>query len=240
MAVRINSAVDFLDISGGLPSNSAFTIIGDAQVAVDLGASLQPILWGLDASVTDAFALYWDNAFGAAYLASYNAGALYSGLTLPSRPAVGAPFCFFMRGTGVGAGQLQGGWRYPGRPWVQAAVDTSADIAQISTYYFGGVLSTYYAAQRKQNIKMWSRALSDAELLKESNSATPLSLRGLHSYFPLSNRGDIIDRGPFGRSISVASGVTTEQLPYPRYAKSQRSPLYQLTEALPHVFYLRA
>jgi hypothetical protein len=172
MGIRIDATGDDLSFSANVPSNTAFTIMGDTVIVSDRGASvIQPLVIALDGGSTDGFAFDWsiDTASSTMQLAATDGGVATSFTNFASRPAVNTPFTFYVKCSGTGAGLLEAGWRYPSTPWVTGTATMAATILQVANIWFGGVLATYFCDKRVQNIKVWDRALSTTELLEESN-----------------------------------------------------------------------
>lgn len=218
MAVRLNATGDTLDLTTALPSNTSFTIMLDAQIVSDLGSTIQPLVFALDGGFTDGFSLIWEGPADTMMIEAYDAGAVSSNTAFGSRPAVGVPFCAFVRCRGTGAGLYEAGWKYPLGPWVRANATMAGTIAQVATIWFGGVLGTYTADKRTKNIKIWDRALSDGELLRESESESVVFKSGLNCHFPMPHLGDLRDRGPKSKTIARGGTLETELFSFPRYS----------------------
>lgn len=226
MAIRTNATADVLTLAGSLPSNFSFTIMGDFKIVADIGATtIQPLFWALDGANTDGYSLFWSKAASSSLMevASYDAGAATDFNELSSRPAVGQTFCAYMKCSGSGTNTMSAGWRYPHSEWVRSAtIDINASTAQVTNLFIGGVLGVYYADSLRQNVKIWDRALSDAELSLESRSDEPVVLSGLHSYFPLAHLGDIYDRGPKRKVLTKTGTMETGYINFPRYRSRRR------------------
>ena len=226
MAIRFDAVGDTLDITTALPTNASFTAMCDALVISDLGApAIQPLYMALNAALTHGYYLLWEGGTnGSMEMVTLAAGSVVDSQLFASRPVEGAPFCFYLKCNGTGANQFECGWRYAGMPWVTATADLTGSVDPVTTVYLGAVAATYYTNHRKQNLRVWNRPLSAQELRKESESPSPLTLNGLHSYFPLSHAGDLYDRGPMRRVLTRAGTFGTEYMDYKRAPKALKRP----------------
>lgn len=227
MAIRFNAVGDTLDLTTSLPLNASFTVICDAQVISDVGApAVQPLYMALNAALTHGYYLLWEGGTnGVMEMVTLSGGGVVDQYSFPSRPVEGSAFVFYLRCSGTGANQFECGWRYPNSAWVRGTADLTGAVNQVTTVYLNAVAATYYTNHRKQNLKIWTRCLSQQEIDDEAMSATPVYVQSLHSYFPLSGANDFVDRGPYRRPLTRAGTNETEYFNFPRPTKKRRIPV---------------
>lgn len=232
MAVRIDAVGDTLTRSANLPSNTSFTVCGWSRIVVNQGSVTQPLFYQLDAGATDGIIVDWGNTLGNMALGVSDGGSIISTANFASRPAAGADFHWYVKCSGTGSNLVEAGWRAQGdQTYVVATATLGATVAGPANYYFGGVLATYYANKRVQNVKVWDRALSAAELLAESYARYVVNPQNLNFWWPLDRADQPYDYSGKARHPTV-SGLTTE----PGVALQQARPkprkvLYRATNA---------
>lgn len=245
MAIGITAAANRWRRTANAPPNSSMTHMVDFVVLSDRGAAVdQPLIFGAIATYTESYGITYESAsLGGAMRLSYVDGGVATSVSFPSRPDTGRPFCLYLRCSGTGAGQYTGGWCYPGGPWVTASSTLAATVDQAVRIEYGSLASTFYSDCLLQNIKVWDRALTDAELLAERDSAEPVSaLDYLNFYAPSNSPNDPIDRGWHGRDIERTGTFTQGYIDFKRPAKHRRRQVPYLPVAAVNnaVFYLRA
>lgn len=138
-------------------------------------------------------------------------GSETSGANLSPRPAVNDAFAWYIRCSGTGAGQLQAGWRRPGsNTWVEATATltsftpTSLNVVSLSfvSYYLDGDL---------WNVKCWDRALTNTEILKESNCRGVESPLSLNFHWPLDTAAQLGDSSKNQRNPTIGGTLTTSK-----------------------------
>lgn len=234
MSVRLDAVGDELTRSSSLPSNTAFTICGWSRIISDTGAVPQPLVWALDAGNTDGYSLLWDGGDNNMYLVAYDAAAAVSNVALGSRPGTGVDFFWYIACSGNGAGQQKGGWRAAGSStYVTTTGQIASTIAAVTNIWFGGLFSTYYADKRVWNLKVWDRALTDAELDVESYFERVMFPANINAHWRLRNTTEVVDRSGNGRNLTTAGSLTTED-EYRLWTPSKRG-VYALHAAGPGV-----
>lgn len=219
MAVYIDSTGDTLNQTSSLPANTAFTVMGDGCIAVNRGDTFfQIIAFCSNASFTDGIALVWNEQAvnPKMCLSVYDASATVSQFIFRDRPDVGRPFCWYVKCSGTGTNLVEGGWRYPNTEWVIGNATLGATVAAPTQFIYGQTASTYYARQRHQNIKTWSRALGAAEIQRESESDAPVIRNGLHSWCPLISATNVTDLSGNARNMTTGGTLDTHPLYFPR------------------------
>lgn len=211
MSIRIDGTADLLQRTANLPSLTAFTLCGWSRVISNLGATLQPLFWCLDAGATDGILFHWDDATGNMDVEVSDGGAITASVDLGSRPAVGTDFFWYIKCSGTGANLLEAGWRAAGsNTFVTGTTTLGTTIAAPATFFLGGVLSTYYSDHRLWNAKCWNRALSQAELEWEGRFQRVVFPSSLNWHWWLRNANDTVDRGPNARNATTGGTLTTE------------------------------
>lgn len=220
MAVRFSTATDALNQTTSVPANTSFTLMGDCVIVFDRGSGNSQVIAGeFNASFTDGVAIAWnESGFARGTVTVTDAGVATSRGEFSSRPEQNRPFCWYLKCSGTGAGLVEGGWRYPGGRWVKANATLGATIAAPTTIHYGQIAGSLFVHKRLSNLKTWSRALSDIELLQESESYEPLAKNGLHSWHPLISATNVTDLSGLGRNLTVTN-CTTQNLYYPRPVK---------------------
>lgn len=208
--------------TSSIPANTSFTMMGDCVIMFDRSsANTQLIFYSLNAGLTDGIGLAWNEAGGfvRGTLTVSDAGAVTSRGEFAWRPEQNRPFCWYVKCSGTGTGLVKAGWRYPGQRWVETSATLGTTIAAPTTIYYGQLASTLWNHKKLQNLKTWSRPLSDIEILQESESYEPLAKNGLHSWHPLISATNVNDMSGLGRNLTVTN-CTTSEFFYPRPLRS--------------------
>lgn len=216
MAIRINAAADAVNLTTGLPLNSAFTVIIDTQVVLDKGAGFHPLFFALNAGLTDGWNVLWDNGSNSFVIQVYDGGALLDSSFILTRPEIQKSFCLYAKCSGTGANQFEVGYKEPNTAMLRCSCAIAASVAQMDTLHFGGVAGAYWCDKRIKNARIWNRALSQQEIDVEMGSDTPVNTVGLNSYFPMDGVNDIFDRGPARKTLTRTGTMETEYFVYPR------------------------
>lgn len=220
MSVRFDAAGDEANRTANLPPNAGFTYMVHAVLDTDRGTgNYQPVFFVLDAGNTSGYSLgLISNQLD---LEVHTSGGTVSSL-MGSRPALGTPACFFMRSAGIGANQFTGGYRIPGQNSFVTSQGTLGGIGAAATLYVGGAFSTYWTDGRKWGLKIWDRALSDAELLIESFHREVKSSTSLNLWAPLDNAADLGDKSGNSRNLTAVGTLTTGVTPGGLWTPSRR------------------
>jgi hypothetical protein len=140
-----------------------------------------------------------------------DAGAVTSLTTTASRPAVGEDFFWFVRCSGTGANLLEAGYRLSSQSAFTTTTGTlGATIAAPATINLNAVAGAYYCDKRMWNVKLWDRALTQAELLWESHCQRVVFPTSLNGHWWLRNTADLADRSGNGRTMSSAGTLASE------------------------------
>lgn len=213
MAVRFDAVGDELNRTANLPPNSSFTYMMWAAADANTAGTWEPYLFTLNGSFTDGYALGIDRVAERFSVEVYDGGTVVRSADAASRPSLGAPHCVYLRCSGTGTNLLQGGYRTAdSNTWVTATTTLGA-IDPVTLLYMGGVLGAYWINGRRWNIKVWDRALSDAELLIESQYKRPMFPSSLNLWIPLDSSSDTNDKSGNGRNPTVSGTLTTQDGP---------------------------
>lgn len=213
MAVRLDAAGDYLQRTANLPTNTAFTVCGWSRIISDQGALIyQPIVTSINGSY-DGWAIEWSvpTASSQMQVACRVSGSDTSIAAFASRPAVGTDFFWYIKCSGTGANQCEGGWRpADSNTFVTATATMSASAGASDDLRLGNLDSWYYLDGRFWNVKCWDRALTAAELLIESYYARPMFQASANFWWPLPNSGNTADASGNGRNATVGGTLATE------------------------------
>lgn len=215
MSVRCDASGDDLYRNANLPSPSSFTACGWARIISNIGAGTpQPLFWMFDAGLTDGVALFWNTAATttALELDVADGGVVTSSGTTASRPAVGEDFVWYVRCSGTGAGLVEAGYRLSSQTAFSTCTATlGTTIAAPANLNLNAVIAAgYYCDKRLWNVKVWDRALTQAEIEWESRFQRVVFPTSLNFHSWLRNTSDIVDRSGNGRTLSTAGTLGSE------------------------------
>ena len=172
MAVDFDSTADVIGASSGgaIAGNvEARTICGLGRIEANAGSGTQLIAAFSDSASYFSAALEWRSIAGDTMsLRADTTGAVANRTNFASRPAVGELFFWYLKCSGTGAGQVEGGWGYlDGSAMVTAttALQSGTDGA-VALLILGGVISAHLRGQLGA-LRQWTAALSAAELENE-------------------------------------------------------------------------
>lgn len=172
MAVDFDSTADVIGASSGgaIAGNvEARTICGLGRIEANAGSGTQLIAAFSDSASYFSAALEWRSIAGDTMsLRADTTGAVANRTNFASRPAVGELFFWYLKCSGTGAGQVEGGWGYlDGSAMVTAttALESGTDGA-VALLILGGVISAHLRGQLGA-LRQWTAALSAAELENE-------------------------------------------------------------------------
>lgn len=172
MAVYFDSTADVIGASSGgaIAGNvEARTICGLGRIEANAGSGTQLIAAFSDSASYFSAALEWRSIAGDTMsLRADTTGAVANRTNFASRPAVGELFFWYLKCSGTGAGQVEGGWGYlDGSAMVTAttALESGTDGA-VALLILGGVISAHLRGQLGA-LRQWTAALSAAELENE-------------------------------------------------------------------------
>jgi hypothetical protein len=207
MAIRLDAVGEELNRTANLPTNTAFTYMIWSVLDSDQGAAqYQQYLFAASGDFTQGYSC---GLFGDLFrIEVYEGGVAVRSGDASGRPTLGTPHCIFLRCSGTGANLLTGGYREVGQNAFTTAQATMGTISAPAAAYFGGFLGTFFQDGRKWNIKVWNRALSDAEILIESFHGRPQFPGSINFWWPLSDESDTADRSGNGRSATVVGSPT--------------------------------
>lgn len=222
MAVRFDAVGDTADRTANLPGNTAFTYLLWAVMDTDQGSGVsQPIMAFLNGASTEG--VIFAHTANILRIEVYDGGALINSADTASRPALGTPAAFFLRCSGTGANLLTGGFRSVGsNSFVTASTTLPATVDAPATLYLGGLLGAFYYNGRRWNVKVWDRALSDAELLAESYYERVMFPASLNIYYPWTGSTDTADRSGNARNPTIGGTLTTGPTPVQLLRPSRR------------------
>lgn len=208
MAVRFDAVGDELNRTANISSNTAFTYMMWTVLDNDAGTSTyQPYLFGLSADLTQGYSCgLLSNVFR---IEVYEGGVAVRSGVASGRPALGTPACVFLRCSGTGTNLLTGGYRTPSQTTFTTAAATLGTLSPVTQVFYAGLFGAFWQDARKWNIKVWDRALSDAELLVESYFERVMYPSSLNLYLPLTSANDTADRSGNGRNPTVVGTLTT-------------------------------
>lgn len=207
MAVRFDAAGDDLRRTASLPTSTAFTICGWAQMSVDTNtyATVCSLESGTSSAAnylllstdSDGTSLkVWSSATGAA-------STTIVGLT------VGTPFFFALTCSGTGATSAVGYYRAQGSNALTSVSYNGVSFTPGALFIANDSFSEPFSG-RAWGVKVWDRVLSAAELLAESYFARPLFPTSLNCWWPLPNHSDTTDKSGNARNPTVTGTLTTE------------------------------
>lgn len=222
MAVRFDAVGDTADRTANLPGNTAFTYLLWAVMDSDQGSGVsQPIMAFLNGASTEG--VIFAHTANILRIEVYDGGALINSADTASRPALGTPAAFFLRCSGTGANLLTGGFRSVGsNSFVTTSTTLPATVDAPATLYLGGLLGAFYYNGRRWNVKVWDRALSDAELLAESYYERVMFPASLNLYYPWTGSTDTADRSGNARNPTIGGTLTTGPTPVQLLRPSRR------------------
>lgn len=222
MAIRFDAVGDQLNRTANLPPNGSFTYMLWAVIDNELTAgTYQPYIWALDATSQQGYACGVVN--GIFDIECYNAGAVASSSSVASRPTAGQAACIYVRCSGTGANLINAGYRLAGsNAFVSSGTATLGTLGTMTQLYMGGLFGAYWQDGRKWNIKVWDRALTDAEILAESYFERVLYPASLNFHLPLTGVNDTADRSGNGRNPTTAGTLTTGDTPVQLFRPSRR------------------
>lgn len=208
MAVRFDAVGDELNRTANISSNTAFTYMMWTVLDNDAGTSTyQPYLFGLSADLTQGYSCgLLSNVFR---IEVYEGGVAVRSGVASGRPALGTPACIFLRCSGTGTNLLTGGYRTPSQTTFTTAAATLGTLSPVTQVFYAGLFGAFWQDARKWNIKVWDRALSDAELLVESYFERVMYPSSLNLYLPLTSANDTADRSGNGRNPTVVGTLAT-------------------------------
>lgn len=208
MAVRFDAVGDELNRTANISSNTAFTYMMWTVLDNDAGTgTYQPYVFGLSADTTQGYSCgLLSDVFR---IEVYEGGVAVRNGVASGRPALGTPACIFLRCSGVGAGLLTGGYRTPAQNAFTTASATLGTLSAVTQVFYAGLFGAFWQDGRKWNVKVWDRALSDAELSAESYFERVMYPASLNLHWPLPNAGDTADRSGNGRNPTVVGTLTT-------------------------------
>lgn len=209
MAIRFDAVGDTLGRTASIPSNTACTYMMWAVRDADTGGVLEPYAFVSDASFLDGFSVSLDRVSEKFTIEVYDAGALVRSVDAAGMPAQGDPHCVFVRCSGTGTDLLTAGYRLASDSAFTTISTTLGTLDAASDVNFGGVAATYWQDGRKWSVKVWDRALSDAEILVESFFDRVMYPASLNFHWPLHNASDTADRSGNGRDATVGGTLTT-------------------------------
>lgn len=200
MSVRFDASGDSLSRTTGLPPIASFTIMGWYSWVVDSNtfatchsygntAASGYHQTGLDLTTTNSNLFHWNSATtGTGSTLALN--TWYHVATVVS-------------GTGAGG--------------VTVYLNGKADISMSGStnptqtkMFVGNDVDLDWMNARAAFVKVFDRALSQAEVWREMLSRAPVSRLGLNAYYPLAGAGDYFDRGPYQRHWTVGGTLASE------------------------------
>ena len=209
MAVKFDAVGDTLGRSASVPSNTACTYMMWAVRDADTGGGLEPYVFVSDAGFLDGFSLSLDRGSNKFTIEVYDAGALVRSVDAAGMPAQDVPHCVFVRCSGTGTDLLTGGYRLVTDTAFTTISTTLGTLDAATQIFFGGVAGAYWQDGRKWSVKVWDRALSDAEILVESFFDRVMYPASLNFHWPLHNASDTADRSGNGRDATVGGTLAT-------------------------------
>lgn len=172
MAVYFDSATDVIGAtSGGAIAGNveARTICGLGRIEANAGSATQLIAAFSDSASYFSAALEWRaSGTDSMFVRVDTTGGFANRTAFASRPAVGELFFWYLKCSGTGAGEVEGGWGYlDGSAMVTqtTALQTGTDGA-VALMILGGVISSHLRGQLGA-FRQWTAALSAAELENE-------------------------------------------------------------------------
>lgn len=172
MALYFDSTADVIGAtSGGAIAGNveARTICGLGRIEANAGSATQLIAAFSDSASYFSAALEWRAAgTDSMFVRVDTTGGVANRTAFASRPAVGELFFWYLKCSGTGAGQVEGGWGYlDGSAMVTAttALQSGTDGA-VALLILGGVISSHLRGQLGA-FRQWTAALSAAELENE-------------------------------------------------------------------------
>jgi hypothetical protein len=193
--------------AAGVPIDWSLTITGVARVNAAPGGQQLLVTLGNNGP-TDGVFLYYDQGAGSMSLYTAVGGTPYDNADFGSRPSAGTTFEFFVSCAGRNvAGGAVAGWRAAGSSsWTTVSADTPTSAADIRFYDFGGIAGVgFYLDLSLENVKVWDRQLSLAEIDVEARYRAVKFPTSLLGHFHLITSTDVVDRGGAGNSIAYGT-----------------------------------
>lgn len=214
MAVRTSLATQYFQRTTSLPTNTNFTCVWRGVMLADRGSgTTQPISFiPCNASFTDLFGIFWDGSSspGNMRIACAVGGTETSGTNFTSRPAIDTAYAAYLKCSGTGVGQLEGGWRAEGsNTWITATATLSTSLAATTTWGFANIGASFFSDCKYWNIKLWDRVLTADEILIESYYRRVKFPVSIHAHWLLPNTSNIADISGNARNLTMGGTPTT-------------------------------
>ena len=224
MSIRFTGDKTALRRTANLPSaHNAFTLCGFSKLLAAAPARQATLAYTQNASAASAETALLGGAFGTALRAGDNYNSTFSAdvATVTAGGAAGANW-FFWALVGVGSGA--GGLRLYHKPvgsgsLAYQAVTNSSNADAFSAIQFGDIPigATSWLDGLLAHLKIYNRALSDAELATEAAQAAPASSTSLISYHSFSaaaiSTAVLPDQGAGTFGYQTAAPTTSADMP---------------------------
>ena len=205
-----NASGDKATRTTSLPSSTAFTACGWAYTTSERSA------WQIIAGIEDAtsnstlgmFIGYKnDNVFSI-----FDDGGVVTNFA--SRPSVGTYFFWALTCSGTAGGTFNGYWANIGDSAFVKANQAGSSFTPAMLIFGNDSFDEWYDG-RSGVLKVFSAALSEAELLNEMYTILPKRLNVLNSWHPTFNdtNDNLLDYSGNGRSLTAAGTLTLEDNP---------------------------
>jgi hypothetical protein len=197
MSVRFSGTKQHLLRTTGLPTSaSSFTICGFAKMQVANTNNFAVIAYLANAGAADSHQAFVDSGTGTLLKGSNDWGTSYTAsvATLTAGGASGTNWFFFaLVGSASGAGGLKVYHKPVGSGTLASQVTANSNWSTPAELRFGDNsladgsfgLDAFFFDGNLAHLKVYSAALTDAELLAESSKASPQRSAGLISYHSL-------------------------------------------------------